>query len=178
MSRRAPLARRWCRAQQGTATVEFVIGLPLILSLLFSSIDYGAVMLRQVFLDRAVDMAVRQIRLGSVSASGYSAFRDQICANTFLISDCAGTIAIELRPIDTADWAGLDTPAQCVNRAAQISPVLAFNPSQGSQNLMLIRVCALADPFIDLTGFILGLTRDASGAYQLVSRAAFANEPA
>ena len=177
MSRPSTLFHRFARADVGSASIEFVIAVPLILSFLFSAIDYGVVMLRQVFLDRSVDIAVRQVRLGNVASSGFAAFRTQVCENTFMIANCEDSIAIELRPIDTATWTGLDTPAQCVNRAADLAPVLAFSPSPGSQQLMLIRVCVVADPFIEMTGMILGLDRDASGAYQLVSNAAFANEP-
>ena len=172
------LWHRFARSQSGTATMEFVIMVPLVLGFLFSAIDYGVVMIRQVFLDRAVDIAVRQVRLGNVAATSFAGFRTQICSNTFLISDCENSIAIELRPIDTVTWAGLDEPAQCVNREENISPVLAFTPSSGAQVLMLIRVCVVADPFIDMTGMILGMPEDASGGFFLVSNAAFANEPA
>lgn len=177
MSLALRLLDRFRRSEIGSATLEFVIAVPLVLALLFSSVDFGVVMLRQVFLDRAVDIAVRQVRLGNVAANGFAAFRSQICDNTFLIANCESNIAIELRPIDTNSWAGLDAPVQCVDRAANIAPVLAFTPSPGSQQLMLIRVCAVADPFIDMTGMVLGLERDASGGYRIISHAAFANEP-
>lgn len=178
MTRFIHALRRFGRADRGTATLEFVIAVPLILAFLFSSIDYGVVMIRQVFLDRAVDIAVRQVRLGAIRNNGFATFRTLICQNTFLLDQCEDNIAIELRPIDTTTWAGLDTPAQCVNRAADIDPVLAFSPSAGSQELMLIRVCVVTDPFIDMTGMVLGMPRDASGGFFLVSHAAFANEPA
>ena len=178
MTRLMRSLRRFAHRERGTATIEFVIGVPLILAFLFSSIDYGVVMIRQVFLDRAVDIAVRQVRLGAIQNGGIAAFRTLICQNTFLLAQCEANIAIELRPIDTTTWAGLSTPAQCVNRAANIEPVLAFNPSAGSQQLMLIRVCVVADPFIGMTGMVLGMPRDSSGGFFLVSRAAFANEPA
>lgn len=169
---------RFARRDQGSATVEFVIAVPLVLAMLFSAIDFGAVMLRQVFLDRSVDIAIRQVRLGAVPANGFDAFRQMICDGTILIPNCTANIAIEMRPIDTATWAGLNTPAQCVNRAEDIAPVLQFNPGSGRQELMLIRVCVTADPFISLTGMVLGMGQDdASGAYHLVSHAAFANEP-
>lgn len=177
MTRKPPVLRRFLRGEAGTATLEFVIALPLVLAFLFSSIDYGVVMLRQVFLDRAVDIAVRQVRLGNVSGSQFSRFRTLICSNTFLLPDCENAIAIEMRPVDTLTWSGLDTPAQCVNREEDIAPVLAFVPGAGQQELMLIRVCVVVDPFITMTGMILGMPEDASGGFFLVSHAAFANEP-
>lgn len=174
----ARLLQRFRRSERGTATVEFVIAVPLVLAFLLSAIDYGVVMLRQVFLDRSVDLAVRQVRLGNVNATSFEGFRTMVCDNTFLIADCENAIAIELRPIDTSTWANLTTPAQCVNREADIAPTLAFDPQPGTETLMLIRVCVVADPFIELTGMVLGLDEDPSGGYLLVSRAAFANEPA
>lgn len=161
----------------GTATVEFVIVVPLVLAFLFSSIDFGVVMLRQVFLDRSVDIAVRQVRLGNVPDSGFDAFRDMICAGTILIPNCQASISIEMRPVDTVTWAGLDSPAECINREQDISPTLQFDAGDGGQELMLIRVCIVADPFLDMTGLVLGMPLDASGAYHIVSHAAFANEP-
>ncbi|WP_417588188.1 TadE/TadG family type IV pilus assembly protein [Pararhodobacter oceanensis] len=168
---------RFWRNDDGSATIEFVIAVPLVLTFLFSAVDFGAVMLRQVFLDRSVDIAVRQVRLGNVSVAGYEDFRQSICDGTLMIANCVNSITIEMRPIDTTTFAGLDSPAQCINRAEDIEPVLAFNPGSGGQELMLIRVCALADPFISLTGMVLGMSTDDSGAYHIVSHAAFANEP-
>lgn len=170
------LADRFVRSDIGAATVEFVILVPLVLMMLFSSIDFGAVMLRQIFLDRAVDMAAREVRLGQMTG-GFVGFRDRICARTILLSNCQGTIAIEMRPIDTDTWAGLNAPARCINRSEDIAPQLTFNPGAGAQELMLIRVCISADPFISLTGMVMGMQQMETGGYALVARSAWVNEP-
>lgn len=175
---RRPLLRRFARSQTGSATIEFVLTVPLVLMFLFSAVDFGTVMLRQVFLDRSVDIAVRQVRLGNITGSQFSRFRDMICENSFMIQDCQNAIAIELRPVDTQNWSGLSDPAQCINRELELSPVLSFAPSAGLQQLMLIRVCAVVDPFLSLTGLVLGMPTDSSGGYHIISHAAFANEPA
>lgn len=169
--------KRFLRQDVGTATVEFVIAVPVILAFLFSSIDYGVTMLRQVFLDRAVDIAVRQVRLGVVRNSGLEDFRSSICENTFMLGNCEANMSIQLVPVDTSTWAGLGDAVQCVDRSADIAPVLEFNPAAGRQELMKINVCVAADPFLRLTGIVLGMEEDASGSYYVVSRAAFANEP-
>lgn len=169
--------RRFSLREAGTATIEFVIALPIVLAILFSSIDFGAVMLRQVFLDRAVDITVRDVMLGNVPSNGIGVLRSNICDRTVLIADCENSISIELRPIDTNTWAGLNSPVMCINRSANIAPVLTFNPSAGTQDLMLVRVCASVDPFITWTGMILGLNQNANGDYLLVSIGAFTNEP-
>jgi hypothetical protein len=174
------LSRRlfgFLRRDLGSASLEFAIAVPVVMAMLFSSIDYGAVMLRQVFLDRAVDMAAREVRLGQINAAGFTGFRDRICARTLLLRNCQGTIAIEMRPIDTTTWAGLNTPARCINRQDEITPALEFVPGAGQQELMLIRVCVAADPFIRMTGYVMGMTQNPDGIYNLVSRAAWVNEP-
>lgn len=164
--------------EAGSATVEFVIALPFVLAILFSSIDFGAVMLRQVFLDRAVDMAMREVRLGNIPSSGMAQLRSQICARTLLLNNCEAGLAIELRPIDTTTWAGLHDAVTCINRSEAINPTMVFNPAAGSPELMLVKVCASVEPFLTLTGMVFGLgNEDSNGDIRLVSIGAFMNEP-
>lgn len=171
------LTRRWAQRQDGNVTVEFVIVVPFLLSLFFASVDAGMTMLRQVFLDRAVDIAVREVRLGNLDES--DRLSAEICRRTALISDCAQNIAVEMVPIDTTNFTGLDDPIQCVDRELEITPAVAFNPGAGgsAQELMLLRVCVAANPFIRLTGFLSSMPINAEGDYVLVSRGVFVNEP-
>ncbi|MEZ5752930.1 MAG: TadE/TadG family type IV pilus assembly protein [Paracoccaceae bacterium] len=178
MNRVLSLFRRFTLNDLGSATVEFVIAVPIVLSMLFTAIDFGAVMLRQVFLDRSVSMAMREVRLGNVTSANIDDFRAAICSGTFLVPNCTSVMTIEMRPIPTDTFAGLTSSTQCVDRAASVSPVVDFNPGAGAQELMLLKVCVVVDPFIELTGMVLGMETDASGGYAIVSQAAFANEPA
>lgn len=173
-----PLARlrRFLGRDTGAATIEFALVVPVVLTLLLSSVDYGVMMLRQVYLDRAVDMAAREVRLGRNIGTPVE-FRQTICNRTFMTPNCMQNLAVELRPVNTATWAGLNAPAQCVNRDADITPLLDFNPGLGAQELMLIRACLVALPFIRLNGWVMGLPLDPSGRYALVARSAWVNEP-
>jgi hypothetical protein len=169
--------RRFRLRDAGASTVEFMVSLPFVLMILFMSIDFGAVMLRQVFLDRAVEMAVREVRLGNIPSGGIATLRELICDGTLLIHDCPNSLTIELRPINTTTWAGVNDPVECINRADNIVPTLTFNPAAGTQALMLVRVCASADPFLTITGIMLGVGNETGGDLQLVSIGAFVNEP-
>jgi len=160
----------------GAAPVEFVIIFPLMFSLFLAAIDFGVAMLRQVFLERAIDIAVREVRLGRITSSDADAMRELICRNTTMLPNCTGRMTIEMRPIDTTTFDGLNDPFTCVNLQQPVLPVLAFNPGSGAQNLMLIRVCAAADPFLRLTGLIGGLPINPQGDYQLVARTVFVTE--
>jgi Flp pilus assembly protein TadG len=176
MSRFHRVLRRFRQQQDGASTIDVVIVVPVVLALLFTAIDFGVVMLRQVFLDRSLDLAVRQVRLGNVPQNGLEGLRQQICNGSFVTPNCVAVTTIEMRPINPDTMFGLSDPAMCLNRAEQIAPVLEFNPGSANE-LMLIRVCMAADPFLWLTGFVYGMAGHPSGGYALVARAAFANEP-
>ena len=170
------LLRRW-RAEDGGVTVEFVIVFPFIMSFVLLALDSGVAQLRQTFLARAVDLTMREVRLGNVSASDSMAA--QICSRTAMISDCRNSITVEMQPIDTTTFAGLNDPLRCVDREQNITPAVTFNPGAGAaaQELMLVRVCVATDPFIRLTGWALGMPVNENGEQILISTGVFVNEP-
>ncbi len=161
--------------EKGAVTVEFVIVFPFVLTLLLTSIDAGITNLRQVFLARAVDLAVREVRLGNVSES--ARMSELICSRTSMLPSCMQNITVEMRPIDTDTFAGLEDPVSCINRELEITPSVVFTPGTGAQELMLIKVCVAADPFIRLNGFISQMPINASGQYVLITNSVFVNEP-
>ncbi|MBN2760072.1 MAG: pilus assembly protein [Rhodobacteraceae bacterium] len=179
MSRFRFSLRSWVKRQDGAVTVEFVVIIPFLLTLFFASVDAGITMLRQVMLDRAVDLAVREVRLGRVPSDGSVTMAQLICDRTILFSDCPNNIAVEMQPIDTTNFAGLTDPIRCVDRELAITPAVAFNPGSGgsAQELMLIRTCVAADPLIRFTGFLTAMPINPEGQYVVASRGIFVNEP-
>jgi Flp pilus assembly protein TadG len=89
-----PLRLFWLR-QAGTATLEFVIIFPIIMTLFLSSVEVGVLMVRHVMLERALDITVRDIRLGIVTGITHSEMRTQICSNTFLSPNCETDLMLE-----------------------------------------------------------------------------------
>lgn len=194
MKRISHFLRSWAKRQDGAVTVEFVVVVPFVLTLFFASVDTGITMLRQVMLDRAVDMAVREIRLGSERMDSSEEFRNAVCSgfedgNGNVIStgmravmneaECLAGIAVEMQVIDTTNFSGLDDPVRCVNRELALTPAVAFNPGSGgaAQELMLIKTCVSANPFIRLTGFFNSMPINPDGDYVIASRGIFVNEP-
>lgn len=167
--------RRWRANEDGGVTVEFVIIFPFVLSLLLMAFDSGITQLRHVFLNRAVDIAVREVRLGRVNES--DSLSQLICARTAMLPSCLQNITVEMQPVDTTTFSGLAAPTQCIDSESSITPALTFNPGAGDQQLMLIRVCVVADPFIRATGFISAMPINAEGAYVLIANSIFVNEP-
>lgn len=169
--------RRTIRSEDGSATVEFVVLFPVLFAIFLTSVDFSMMMLRQVFLDRAVDIAVRDIRLGRVPENGFDMLRERICANTALTPDCLSTITIEMRPVTPGQLASMERTATCVNRAENITPMLDFRPGSGGQELMVVRVCTVSNPIIVASGLIFGGPRSETDDFMSVSTAVFVNEP-
>jgi hypothetical protein len=168
--------RRRLRREDGNATVELVLLLPVYVAILFTGIEAGLLMTRQVMLERAVDLSLRDLRLGQMEDPSAARLRDAICANTVVIRDCQNALLLELRPIDTTSWAGLDDPVACVNRDEPIQPVTQFHTG-GENQLMLVRACVVLDPVIPTSTLALALPRDPSGGVRVLAESVFVNEP-
>lgn len=168
--------RRFWHATEGTATVEFVMVFPVIMMLLFQSIEASWIMVRSTMLDRAVDMTVRDLRLGHLPNPTNDSLRQHICGLTTGIANCTSSLMIELKPLDTTTFALPSNNAPCVDRTANIQPVTTVQQGVGD-NLMLIRVCAVVDLIFPGTGLGLALPKDASGGIDLIATSAFVNEP-
>lgn len=164
-------------SEDGSATVEFVILFPIIFALFVTSVDFSLQMLRQVFLDRAVDLAVRDVRLGLIDTSALDNFKQRICANAALTPNCLQTVTVELRPVGLNEFATLNPTARCVDRANNVSPMLSFTPGGGQQELMMIRACTVSNPFIVANGFIFGNPRGPNDDFMAASMGVFVNEP-
>lgn len=180
MSRLTVLCKRlfrYWRADEGGVTVEFVIVFPFVMSFVLLALDSGVAQLRQTFLARAVDLTLREVRLGNVNQSDSMAAL--ICARTSMVADCRNNITVEMQPIDTTTFAGLNDPLRCVDREQNITPAVTFNPGAGgnAQELMLVRVCVVTNPFIRLTGWAMGIPVNEEGDQILVSTGVFVNEP-
>lgn len=163
------------RNESGAVSAEFMIAFPVILMIMFAAIDVGVTNMRQVFLSRAVDLSVREVRLGNVSNS--VRLSELICSQTSMLPNCLQNITVEMRPIDTSTFDGLDDPFQCVNIEDEIRPAVTFIPGAGAQELMLIRVCVAAEPFLRITGMVNDMPVNGSNQYVIVNTSVFVNEP-
>jgi len=174
-----PAAKRlrsiWCR-ENGNATIEFAFFFPLLVSLLLSTVEVGILTIRQVMLEQAVDLTVRDLRLGKLLAPTQDDLRNLICARSSVVPHCRDSLLIELRPVSNVTWAPLGSDTICKNRDEDITPVVELNPGQ-SHEMMLIRVCAVFEPIFPTSKLGVHMARDQLGGYALVSSSAFVNEP-
>jgi len=172
---RGRLRRLW-RREDGTATIEFVIVTPMVIMIFMASIEAGFYMIRHVMLERGVDMVMREFRLGRLGTVDQDELRDLICDATPIMNDCQSILKVALEPVDTATWTMPVQPATCVDRGAVIENDPIFLPGASNQ-IMVIRVCAIQDPIFPSTGVGLELRADSEGGYQLIAATVFVNEP-
>lgn len=176
MSRLKRRIQRAATEEDGTATIPFLLFLPFFMMLVISSLEMGILMLRHVMLERALDMSVRDLRLGTFTGN-YDAFKRNICNRAGVIPDCMNVLVVELRPVSTVTWQPLASGPVCVNRANPLVPLGNPFETGAGDELMLIRVCAKFDPVVPTTGLGFQLPKDNTGAYALISTTAFVNEP-
>ncbi|SHJ15258.1 TadE/TadG family type IV pilus assembly protein [Wenxinia saemankumensis] len=172
----------WLRAflardESGSATLEFVILLPGFILLLLSSFELGMLMTRHVMLDRALDLAVRGVRIGTLEDGDHDTLVAALCENLPVLRGCAAEVKLEMRRIDV--WAGAPVEmdgADCVDHAEPDLPPRSWQ--QGGRNqLMILRVCALFDPMFPTTGLGASLPRRSDGSYALIATSSFVVEP-
>lgn len=167
---------RLARDESGTATVEFVLVFPVYLALMIMSLELSLMTLRATMLERGLDMAVRDIRLGTGTAPTHDAIRDRICEEAFTIVDCENNLRLEMVPTDIRNLTSLGDNVQCTDRSEQGAPVLKFTPGQQNQ-LMFLRACVKYDPIFPGWDLATKLTKDDHGQVALVSMSAFVQEP-
>ena len=172
---RAGLARL-ARDEDGTATIPFIIFLPFFMLLVMSSLEMGTLMLRHVMLERALDISVRDLRLGNWKNPTHEEFKRTVCNRAGVLPDCMNVLLVELRPVSTQTWQPLSSGPICVDRAEPIKPVTTFTAGVGDE-MMLIRACAKFDQIFPTSGLGFQLPRDNTGAYALIAASAFVNEP-
>lgn len=169
------------REEEGGATVEFVILFPAFIGILLSSYESGLMMVRNVMLERGVDLAVRELRLGQPVPPSFDQLKNIICDNALIVNDCFNKIQVELAPIDMSTWTMPTAQPLCIDvNNGSINPIDDTTFIGGGNNeLMLVRVCAIMDPFFPST--VLGMQMpehpNSDGRYALVVNSAFVNEP-
>lgn len=170
---------RFRRREDGGSMVELVIVMPVMMMVFMAAFESGLYMTRQIMLERAVDLTIRELRLGALDVSGengHDILKTEICNRAEFLQDCDSTIRIELRPVLTTAWDLPANPTTCFDRDEALNPSLRPRPGIENQ-LMLVRVCVIQDAVFPGANIADSIVRDTQGGYALVTVAAFVNEP-
>lgn len=166
------------RDETATSTMEFVIMLPIVMTLFVAVFESGMILSRQVLLERSLDEAVRTLRLTRGLNLTAADIAQAICDNTAAIPDCRRVLVVDLRRIDQTTYALPAQDVACVNRRdIAVTPANLFEQGQDN-DLILIRTCAIIDRILPFSGFALNLVRDDTGGIHVVASSVFVNEPA
>lgn len=170
------LIRLLRRDTRGAAAIEFALVVPILLAIVFATLEAGWLMVQTIMLDRALDLTVRELRIGSFIDPTQEKMRDRICEKAVVLADCRKTLALELIPIVDASSYPTDD-ARCLERSTRIEPILRFNPGLRSQ-MVFVRACYIVAPLTPTFALGLLLTKDRNGDVRLISKSGFINEPA
>jgi len=169
------LARRF-RRDDGTASVEFVMAVPVLLTIFMASFESGLLMTRSVMLEQAVDITMRELRLGHYVAPTPALLKKEICKRTVIFNDCEANILIDLKRVSKTTWAMPTTSTSCINRDDEfVLPDIMVTPTQNE--MMLMRVCVRQDLMFPTSGLGLKLATDSEGGFGLIAISAFVVEP-
>lgn len=160
----------------GNASMEFVVLSLVIFYFVFSLVEAGVLMTRTVMLERGVNIAVRDLRLGITANPDHDTIKAEICKAAYLLKNCESSLLLELTPLDISG--NFPTgQANCVDRTEEVTPVINFDPG-GRSEIMFVRACLVVDPLFPGMGLGAKLPKDKSGGYAIVVQSAFVNEPA
>ncbi|MEM6972715.1 MAG: TadE/TadG family type IV pilus assembly protein [Pseudomonadota bacterium] len=180
----APVAR-FLRGDSGAASVEFMVVIIPLLTIFLSIVELGFYMMRSVMLSRGVDIAMREVRLGTmplgteVTQDGTvligKPLKRTICENSFFLPDCENAVQIEMRPLGAIASFGSGN-TDCVDRTQPVNPVNTYDQG-GRSEVMYVRVCFVVDPLFPGVAFFSQLPAQVGGGYAILSETAFMNEP-
>lgn len=172
--------RSFRKGQNGNATIEFVFLFPVFIFLFLTGFESGYFMVRNVMLERAVDVAIRDVRLGNGNVPDFDDMKLSICQQAAIIPDCVNSVQVEMQSIaiTPGSTTALRAPARCVDRASTDDSITGTTFDVGLENqMMMVRVCALMQPLFPSTGIGVGMRVDAEGNYAIVATTGFVNEP-
>lgn len=168
---------RFRRDEDGAAVVEFAITFPSMLFLFLSGVELGMMSLQHQALERALDLTVRDIRLGTGSAPQHDEIKDLICERAGYFEQCGEHLRLEMVLLDPREWSGVPPGPDCIDKSEDVAPYRSFVNDAGENELMILRACVKIDPVFPTTGLGANMVTDGAGQYSLVSTTVFVQEP-
>lgn len=156
--------------------LEFMIMLPLIFGTFFMGFEMGMYSIRQMMLDRALEVTTRDVRLNTQISWTHDELKTRICANSGGLDKCAENLRLEMVPMNPRDFTGLEANPDCPEVAHESRPVRGWTLGQ-QHELMLLRACYQFDPVFPTTGLGYYLQKNSEGEASMVSITAFVQEP-
>jgi Flp pilus assembly pilin Flp len=175
--------RRFSRAEDGNASIEFVMMVPIALAIAISGFETGIFSYRQVMLERNLDIVVREIRIGKLNLDHSSsagdmqrAIKERICHHSVTIPNCMSAIRLDMRVQDLRSWITLPDGGTCVDRSLSTQPLPTIQ-NGGNNQLVILRACTLYKPLLPNAAPGKSLAENSEGEYALFATSSFVMEP-
>ncbi len=169
--------RRFRRSEDGSAIlIEFCIFVPLLFGAFLMAVEMGIYSMRQMYLDRGLDIAVRYIRLNTTVSYTHDNIKEMICDNAGWLENCDETLRLEMVTVNPRQFAQFDQSADCVDTSQPVEPVRGFTLGLENQ-MMMLRACVRFDPIYPTSGLGYEFEKDGSGQAKMIAVAAFVQEP-
>ena len=168
---------RHLRDESGSAAVEFVLVFPVMATFIVLTLEMGFITLRQTMLERGLDLAVREIRLGTGQNPTHDDVKDLICTHAKFVKECEAKLYLEMEPTSPRDFSALHPVASCTDEPVDdIRPARGFNPGQANE-LVLMRACLNYEPLFPEALLAGILEKDGDGDAAIVAVTSFVQEP-
>ncbi|MGH1458575.1 MAG: TadE/TadG family type IV pilus assembly protein [Paracoccaceae bacterium] len=168
--------RRLRRQEDGTATLEFAIMFPMFVFMLLSGVEIGMINFRHSLLERGLDMAVRDLRIGPTFAPSHGDLKQSVCTYAGFIPDCMSNLKLEMVPVDMRNYSAMPGDSDCTDKAEEVSPVRNFRAG-GANTTMVLRACVKFDPVFPLSGLGKDLATQDGGQAAMIATTAYVQEP-
>ncbi|MCB4379922.1 pilus assembly protein [Synechococcus sp. MU1644] len=168
--------RRFRREEDGQMVVEFALAVPLMFTLFMTSVELGIYSVRQGFLDRGLDMAVRNVRLNTGAGYTHGDIKTMVCEYSGFLEDCDSALKLEMKPVSARSFSGFPNSPDCADVSLAVTPSTTF--VHGSEHqLMMLRACYSFQPVFPMTGLGASFSKDGAGRVKMVSMSGFVQEP-
>lgn len=172
--------RSFRRDDSGATAIESAILFPIFFALSFTFFDMGAVMLRQITLNSAIDRVSRELRINGDLGTPASAtavdlmneYKRRVCERTFILNDCENNLIVDMRPLtDKASFPSSRAPCAEQGPTGRARPATQYNQNTAKE-VFLVRVCAPSNQM--MPGYGIGnYLSDGYGEIMIYSATAF-----
>ena len=162
--------------ESGNGTIDFMMVLPAAMFFGATAFESGTFGLRNVMLERAVDVTVREVRIGAIAEPTHAQLKEMICDAAAIIPECMDNVKLEMIRKDPRAWSPLDEGRDCVDRNSTAEPVINWTAG-GNNDLMVLRACAILDPVLPTSTLGIAMAENSDGSHAIVTTSSFVVEP-
>ncbi|EPX80905.1 TadE/TadG family type IV pilus assembly protein [Litoreibacter arenae] len=165
--------------EDGNATIEFAILFPVFMLIFMSIFEIGMLMTRYMMFDRALDVAVRHVRLAEDRSFTQDQVKQLLCSQTVILRNhCLEDLMLEMVRLDEDDqnWVFPTDATPCRDLSQEVQPATAHVTGEGN-DVIFVRACMSIEPFFPTAALGEYLTRDSAGRLNMIAMSAFSVEP-